>query len=175
MADEPSVLQRHRRALAGFDAVIENAGEWDSPSPCEGWTARDVVKHVTDIHTVMAQRLGEIPSGEGWPASRDAALRALAKPGALDEVIDVPNGGEMAAGRFVNVVTTDVLVHTWDLARAFGTTAPLDPELVERAHNAAIPMDELIRSSGMFGPRIDIADDADPQSKMLAFFGRDPR
>ena len=36
-------------------------------------------------------------------------------------------------------------------------------------------MDELIRSSGMFGPRVDIGDDADPQSKMLAFFGRDPR
>ena len=175
MADEPSVLQRHRRAIAGFDAVIENAGEWDSPSPCRGWTARDVVKHVTDIHTVMAQRLGEAPSRDGWPASRDAALRALAKPGALDEVIEVPNGGEMAAGRFVNVVTTDVLVHTWDLARSFGASAHLDPELVDRAHRAALPMDDAIRSSGMFGPRIEIDDDADPQSKMLAFFGRDPR
>ena len=151
MADEPSVLQRHRRAVAGFDAVIENAGDWDAPSPCEGWTARDVVTHVTDIHTVMAHRLGETASGEGWPPARDAALRALTKPGALDEVIDVPNGGEMAAGRFVNVVTTDVLVHTWDLARAFGVTVELDPELVERAHKAALPMDEVIRSSGMFG------------------------
>ena len=88
---------------------------------------------MTDIHTVMAQRLGESTRGEGWPAARDAALRALAQPGALDQVIDVPNGGEMAAGRFVNVVTTDVLVHTWDLARAFGVTVQLDPELVERA------------------------------------------
>jgi uncharacterized protein (TIGR03086 family) len=175
MAEEPSVLQRHRRAIAGFDTVLADAGPWDSPSPCAGWTASDVVKHVTDIHTVMAQRLGEPSSGGGWPAARDAALRALATPGALDQVIDVPNGGEMTAGRFVNVVTTDVLVHTWDLARAFGTTVQLDPELVERAYNAAMPMDELIRSSGMFGPRIDFADDADPQSKMLAFFGRDPR
>jgi uncharacterized protein (TIGR03086 family) len=175
MTDEPSVLQRHRRAIAGFDAVLEQAGDWDSPSPCEGWTASDVVAHVRDIHTVMAHRLDEHPSGEGWGPARDAALRALAKPGALDLIIDVPNGGEMAAGRFVNVVTTDVLVHTWDLARAFGLTIQLDPELVERAHKAAMPMDELIRSSGMFGPRIEIGDDADPQSKMLAFFGRDPR
>lgn len=175
MADEPSVLQRHRRAIAGFDAVIAQAGDWESASPCEGWTAKDVVKHVTDIHTVMAHRLGEHPVEEGWPGSRDAALRALAHPGALDQVIDVPNGGEMAAGRFVNVVTTDVLVHTWDLGRAFGVTVELDPDLVERAHTAALPMDELIRSSGMFGPRIDIGDGAAPQAKMLALFGRDPR
>lgn len=175
MADEPSVLARHRRAIAGFDAVIAQAGDWNSPSPCDSWTATDVVAHVRDIHTVMAHRLGEHPSGEGWGPARDAAMRALAKPGALDEVIDVPNGGEMAAGRFVNVVTTDVLVHTWDLARAFGVSVALDPELVERAHKAALPMDELIRSSGMFGPRVEIGDDADPQSKMLAFFGRDPR
>jgi uncharacterized protein (TIGR03086 family) len=175
MPDEPSVLQRHRRAIAGFDSVIAEAGEWDRPSPCEGWTASDVLTHVTDIHRVMAHRLGEKPAGDGWPPARDAALLALAKPGALDQVIDVPNGGEMTAGRFVNVVTTDVLVHTWDLARAFGTTVVLDPELVERAHTAALPMDAVIRSSGMFGSRIEIDDDADPQSKMLAFFGRDPR
>jgi uncharacterized protein (TIGR03086 family) len=189
MADEPSVLERHRRAIAAFDTGVDfAAGDpdlWARPSPCEGWTARDVVKHVTDIHTVMAHRLGEeveAPKPRGadevaglWRASRDAALRALTRPGALDQVIDVPNGGEMAAGRFVNVVTTDVLVHTWDLARAVGADDRLDPELVERAHRAAIPMDELIRSSGMFGPRIEIDDDADPQSKMLTFFGRDPR
>jgi hypothetical protein len=61
------------------------------------------------------------------------------------------------------------------LARAVGADERLDPELVERAHKAAIPMEELIRSSGMFGPSVEIDDDADPQSKMLAFFGRDPR
>jgi len=174
MTDEPSVLQRHRRAIAGFEAVIplvDSALE----SPCDGWTVADVVSHVTDIHTVMAKRLGESPAGDGWPAARDAALRGLSRPGALDEVIDVPNGGEMTAGRFVNVVTTDVLVHTWDVARAGGIDVELDAELVERAHTAALPMDSMIRSTGMFGPRVDVDDAADPQSKMLAFFGRDPR
>jgi uncharacterized protein (TIGR03086 family) len=189
MADEPSVLQRHRRALAGFDTVVDfAAGDpdlWARPTPCEGWTARDVVNHVMEIHVVVAHRLGEEVEGPkpaeadeiagGWRAARDAALRALAHDGALDRLISVPNGGEMAAGRFVNVITTDVLVHTWDIARAVGADERLDPDLVERAHKAAIPMDALIRSSGMFGPRIEIGDDADPQSKMLAFFGRDPR
>jgi len=68
-----------------------------------------------------------------------------------------------------------VLVHTWDVARAGGIDVELDAELVERAHKAALPMDSMIRSSGMFGPRVDVDDAADPQSKMLAFFGRDPR
>lgn len=185
---EASVLERHRRALAGFDSVIDAASGdpecWTRPSPCDGWTAADVVQHVTGIHTVLAQRLDERvsrPEDEvddivaAWHGARDAALRALTSSGALDREIDVPNGGLMTAGRFVNVVTTDVLVHTWDLATAVGSDVELDPELVKRAHEAAIPADAAIRSSGMFGPRVDIADDADPQSKMLAFFGRDPR
>ena len=189
MADEAPVLARHRRAVAGFDTVVDHvAGDtdcWTRPSPCAEWTARDVVDHVTGIHTVVAQRLDQPVTGSRgdggddvvarWRAARDAALRALSQPGALDREIDVPNGGLMAAGRFVNVITTDVLVHTWDLARAVGVDAHLDADLVKRAHEAAIPADELIRSSGMFGPRVEVGDDADPQSKMLAFFGRDPR
>src|SRR5439155_995099 len=86
-----------------------------------------------------------------WRAARDAALQALAHPGALDREIDVPNGGLMAAGRFVNVITTDVLVHTWDLAQAVGADAQLDVGLVRRAHDAAIPADgEPVHQSDRF-------------------------
>ena len=37
------------------------------------------------------------------------------------------------------------------------------------------PLDELLRSSGQYGPRVPVPDDADPQTKLLAFIGRDPR
>jgi len=188
MADEPSVVQRHRRALAGFDAVVDLAvdtpGAWDQPSPCEGWAARDVVEHVTTIHTRLATELGEAvgepKADEGdeiagqWRAARDAALRALAHDGALDHIVSMPVG-EMPAGRFINILTTDALVHTWDLGRAVGADVQLDPELVERAHKAAIPMDEMLRGGTAFGPKVELDDSADAQSQMVAFFGRDPR
>jgi len=188
VAEEPSVLVRHRRACAGFDAVVDLAADdpeaWDKPSPCERWTARDVVGHVTGTHEMLATGLDEPlvakPSeademAARWRVARDAALRALTKPGALDRVIDTPVGGRAPVGRFLNIMTTDVLVHTWDLARAVGADERLDPELVERAHKAAIPAEEVLRASGMFGPAVDLGDHAGPQAQMLAFFGRDPR
>jgi hypothetical protein len=35
-------------------------------------------------------------------------------------------------------------------------------------------MDEVLRQSGHYGPRVDVADDADTQTKLIAFTGRQP-
>ena len=36
------------------------------------------------------------------------------------------------------------------------------------------PMDEVLRQSGQFGPRVAVPDDADEQTKLIAFIGREP-
>jgi hypothetical protein len=36
------------------------------------------------------------------------------------------------------------------------------------------PMDEVLRQSGQYGPRVPVPDDADVQAKLIAFIGRDP-
>jgi hypothetical protein len=36
------------------------------------------------------------------------------------------------------------------------------------------PLDELLRQSGQYGPKVAVPDDADVQSRMLGFIGRDP-
>jgi uncharacterized protein (TIGR03086 family) len=73
------------------------------------------------------------------------------------------------------MLTTDVLVHTWDLARAVGVAVALDPELCESALSSAQKNEAGLRSSGMFGPPVDVSVDADIQSRLLAFLGRDPQ
>jgi len=35
--------------------------------------------------------------------------------------------------------------------------------------------DEVLRSSGQYGPRVEVPVDSDPQTMLLAFIGRDPR
>ena len=32
----------------------------------------------------------------------------------------------------------------------------------------------ILRASGQYGPRVEVADDADVQTRLLAFIGRDP-
>ena len=73
------------------------------------------------------------------------------------------------------IVTNDVFLHTWDLARATGLDETLDPIEVQRMYEAMEPMDEMLRSSGQFGPRVEVPDTADAQTKLIAFVGRDPR
>jgi hypothetical protein len=36
------------------------------------------------------------------------------------------------------------------------------------------PLDDVLRQSGQYGPRVAVADDADEQTKLLAFIGRHP-
>ena len=68
----------------------------------------------------------------------------------------------------------DVLVHTWDLAWAVGLDERLDADEVQRLSAVMEPNDEMMRKGTAFGPRVEVADDADAQTKLLAFTGRHP-
>ena len=37
------------------------------------------------------------------------------------------------------------------------------------------PFEELMRSSGQYGPRVAVPDDAPAQDRLLGFIGRDPQ
>ena len=70
--------------------------------------------------------------------------------------------------------TGDILVHTWDLARATGLDETLDADEVHRMFVGMEPMDEMLRASGHYGPRVAVPDDADEQTQLIAFTGRQP-
>jgi uncharacterized protein (TIGR03086 family) len=77
----------------------------------------------------------------------------------------------VAAERFV---TGDVLVHTWDLATATGQDTSIDADFAAGMYEGMLPMDDMLRQSGHFGPRVEVPDDADPVTKLIAFTGRTP-
>ena len=56
---------------------------------------------------------------------------------------------DVAVDRFY---TTDVFMHTWDLARATGQDDTLDPTLCAELFEGMQPIDELLRTSGQYGP-----------------------
>ena len=65
-------------------------------------------------------------------------------------------------------------MHRWDLARATGLDERLDPAICAEMFAGMEPLDDLLRSSGQYGPRVVVPDDADVQTKLLAFIGRTP-
>ena len=70
--------------------------------------------------------------------------------------------------------TADVFMHTWDLATANGQAPKLDPAFATQLLDGMAGIDELLRSSGQYGPAFPVADDADPVTRLVGFIGRDP-
>ena len=81
--------------------------------------------------------------------------------------------GDMPASQIIGrFLASDVLVHTWDLARAVGGDERLDATAVTQAYSGLKPMDAMIRQPGVFGPKVEPAADADEQEEFLNFLGR---
>jgi uncharacterized protein (TIGR03086 family) len=66
------------------------------------------------------------------------------------------------------------LVHTWDLARATGQSVRIDPVMSLEMVEGMAAIDELLRSSGHYGPKVNVPADADAVERLIAFTGRDP-
>ena len=87
----------------------------------------------------------------------------------------VTHMGRMSVGQVTDMIyTSDVFLHRWDLARATGQDETLDSEKCAAMLEGMLPMDEALRQSGHYGPRVHVPDDADVQTKLLAFIGRTP-
>jgi hypothetical protein len=65
-------------------------------------------------------------------------------------------------------------MHTWDLSRATGQDDRLDPGFCAQLLGGMEQMEEAIRSSGQYGPRVEVPGDSDTQTRLLGFIGRDP-
>jgi uncharacterized protein (TIGR03086 family) len=175
---------RHRAVAAAFTARVQGATDWDAPAPVPGWRARDVVDHLVGwfpafLESATGIELERGPSAEkdpvaAWQVHADAVQRLLDGPEA-DTAFRHPMVGEMplpvAVDRFY---ISDVFMHTWDLARATGQDERLDPETCADLLAGMQPIEELLRTSGQYGPRVAVPEDADVQTRMLAFIGRDP-
>lgn len=184
MSDTSEISQRFARISGQFDERVRGvpAGAWENPSPCEGWTARDVVGHLTEWIPDFFGRQGvsfpAIPSVQddpvgAWEAVRSALAAALADPALAERTVQMPFGPMPLAEAVDMIVTGDLFTHTWDLARATDQDDTLDPDQLQRMLTSmgAMP-DEVLRSGGMFGPRIEVPDDVDAQTAFLALTGR---
>jgi uncharacterized protein (TIGR03086 family) len=110
-----------------------------------------------------------------WAAHRDAVQELLDDPATADRVLENPHIGSMPLPVAVDrIYTPDVFMHTWDLARATGQDERLDPEMCRMMFEGMQPIEEILRSSGQFGPRVPVPEDADPQTQLLGFIGRHP-
>jgi uncharacterized protein (TIGR03086 family) len=180
------ILQRFTAVSDAFGQRVSSVADsaWGNPSPCEGWAARDIVRHVVEWMPAFLETYADltIPAGpsvdedpvKAWTNLQAAVSRALADPEVATREFDSPPGRMSLEQAIDMMFTGDLLVHTWDLARATGLDETLDAHHVHRMFAGMEPYDEMLRTSGHYGPRVAVADDADEQTKFIAFMGRNP-
>jgi uncharacterized protein (TIGR03086 family) len=186
------VTTQYRIAVQGWadrlDAVTSD--RLDDPTPCADWTVRDLVNHVVGeelwtpplmegqtIEQVGDRLEGDLLGDDPVAAARDAATVGLgAVNGDLDGRKVHLSYGDEDAEEYVRQLIADHLIHSWDLAAALGVDTRLDRDVVDEVAIWFADREEMYRSAGAVGPRVESGGDprSDPQSDLLAASGRMP-
>jgi len=184
------LIELFQRAQASFTDRVDavEPGQWDDEA-LPGWSVGDLVAHLASealwVPPLLAGEPFDMVEGRfpdttpdllgddpltGWETAADAALAAFAEDHALLRTVHLSRGPTSAA-EYIEEMTADLTVHSWDLAHATHGDIELDGELVTAALVFAeqLPEDGI---PGLFDPPLDTSASASPQQRLLARFGR---
>jgi uncharacterized protein (TIGR03086 family) len=152
------------------------------PTPCSEWDVEALLNHLTrgagfaiGLLSGEGQNVPVEPRAtavETLDAGVAHVLQMARTPGVLESSYP-SRRGEMSGADVVLGQFMDTLIHTWDLAKATGQDTALDPGLVAACYDDYKPREEGLRASTAFGSHVEVTEDADPQTKLLALFGRE--
>ncbi|WP_019876537.1 TIGR03086 family metal-binding protein [Sporichthya polymorpha] len=141
-----NVLGALSAADRGFDRRLREVGEsdWHRPTPCTDWDTYRLVNHVVigggrygrlvrggTREDFLAERqidalvTGALPA---WEENRSLCAAAFAEPGALERIVPFSTG-DIPGRILLQIRVVEVVVHTWDLARALGLDESCEPDL----------------------------------------------
>jgi uncharacterized protein (TIGR03086 family) len=159
-------------------------GQWDLPTPCAEWTVRGVLNHLVTVGMIAeaivagrahpdqrADHLGRDPKAT-FAATLAANAATLRTPGLMERVVSTPMG-ERPGSVMVDTLVAELVVHTWDLARATGQDTDLDPELAQEVRTSwETRLGDRPRTLLPYEEPQPVPDDATPADRLAAYLGR---
>lgn len=178
-----TISSRYRRLSQQLSAAVDDlsAEAWNAPTPCEGWTVRDVLQHIVDTQRDFLGRHVDLEPATGEVRRDWEDIRALALSMLDDERGTTPFEGFFGPTTIAEVVDRfygmDLLVHRWDIAHGAGTTAHQRLDDTDAAHYLEVARShgDTLRMEGICGLEVPAPADATTGERLLAFLGRDPR
>jgi uncharacterized protein (TIGR03086 family) len=185
------------RTLADVVGQIPD-DQWDRPMPAEfpmaqedeGVTLRRVINYHAYDDAWVPDTLTGAPMDEAGTDKYDGDLlgddpkvsfAALVEAAcaAVEQLDDLERTthltyGEFSAREYLTHITTFRGLRAYDIAKVVGCDTQLPPELVRGLWEMLEPHAEEWRAMGVFGPRVDVPDDASAQDKLLGLTGRHP-
>ena len=181
------VADLHRRCVESWRSRLDLVDDWQwtLPTPCTEWDVRALVNHVVseELWTVplvdgaTLEEIGDRFDGDLLGDDPTAVGRAAATEAAAAVDRRLPEGGTVHLSfgvvpidEYVQQLSADHLIHSWDLAVATSQHPSLDLELVHEVSEWFAGREVMYRDAGAVGPAVPGSDD--PQSALLAAFGR---
>jgi uncharacterized protein (TIGR03086 family) len=185
MTDDRPLAERFRAVAGAFTERVDGVPpeRWDDPAPCQGWVARDVVRHMVEWMPAFLESAGGPPlvvsadvdsdPAAAWAQLRDGLQAMLDDPATASSELSHPRAGTHRFDEGIDTFFTgDVFMHTWDLARATGQPEQLDEAMAAEVLAGMEPLDEMLRQSGQYGPKVEPPPGADATTRLMAFIGR---
>ena len=167
----------YERASIWTASKVEGAeDQLDAPTPCDKWDVRTLVNHMIDTQEFFtgsakgedvsfpadppAEHIGDDPTGTFRAACAETA-RTFGEPGVIEKT-----------GPSLGIAFSDQLLHGWDLAKATGQDTTMPDGLAEAAYEMVHGKFTDEQRKGVFKPEVQVAADASPQQRLLAYTGR---
>jgi uncharacterized protein (TIGR03086 family) len=165
------------------------AERWEAPTPCAGWSVRDLVGHMVvehrwAPHVLSGQTMDDVGDRydgdllgtdpvRAWDETAEASRGAFAATGA-HAAGDHVSFGWLDVREYAVQMLVDLTVHEWDLARGAWLDEHLDPACVAAtlAYLSSDPV--MLHGPGLFAAPVEAAGE-DPQERLLARSGRRTR
>jgi uncharacterized protein (TIGR03086 family) len=178
-----STARLYETALRPLTDVVDAVpGEsWTRPSPCAGWTARDVLGHLIgtqrEFLTGHGIDLGPAPDADADPAAawHDHAKRvaeAISDDGVVATAFDGYFGPTTVGSTFERFYVWDMVVHRWDIARSAGLDAGLSEAELDRIESGADGFGDALYLDGICRAGVDAPAYAGRETRVLARLGR---
>ena len=152
---------------------------WENPSPCEGWSAKEVLDHVIDTQRdVFGKRgleLGPRPEGapyEVWAAHAAAVRSAVTDEETLLATYNSFFGPTTLADTLLSFYCFDLIVHAWDIQRAAGNDLELSDAELAFLETCIPSWGDIFYQDGICKQPVEVPGDADRQTRVLALTGR---
>ena len=163
----PTTGELYVKAMESTRAYVNGVGpdQWHGPTPCSEWDVKQVANHIIGENLWAAElfqgkTIGEVGNLDGdlagddpaaaYATSVEAATPVVSAPGAMEATCHL-SFGDYSGSDYAAQLFMDLLIHGWDIARATGQDARLDPDLVQACLPIAEQMTTQFRSSGVFG------------------------
>ncbi|MRH93245.1 TIGR03086 family protein [Nocardia sp. SYP-A9097] len=192
LTDGPTLISLDARAVrTSIDLVSQlTPADLDAPTPCAGWSLRDLLEHLIIQHYGFAAASRGVDSLALWKqsplspdpiaeyrAAAEHVLAAFALDGVLERDFPLPeirDGIVIPAPFAISFHFVDYVVHSWDVARTLGLPVQFDDEVIGAALliAQAVPGGETRTQAGAaFAPEV-ILPDGSGLDQVLALLGR---